>query len=1214
MPVKLVDNVKIYNTTTGTGAIVLGSPVPAYRGVEALTNGQVYSYSIHQGANYEYGRGTYLAAGQQFIRSPIASSTGGTALDLQPNAEVAFVALAEDLDSITLSAEAVDAAAEAQAYAAQTALDAAQTTSDRTAADLSATAASVAATSAQVGASIVGTYANAYTSALPRGVTGTTSLVGGSGGTNGTFALGFSGGSIAGMAGTFTVSGGAVTAITITNTGLGSGTTPPTLSFTASSGLTGASATAVVGPIVAQTKNYYAASADGTALLLYSNDGTSTPAAVLDPNGVQIKVPTNTAFAELAGLRQASAIGRPVGTNPAAGTGNAGAAAYLIAETTTFDRTIYQVRAYNNSGSAKTVNLRRWALSGGNWTPAPGSAAVSVSIPSGGLQTVALPVSILLKAGEELMVDAPVASAFTYTTTASDSGGYRQATTGASTIADATAITTTTRLEFAADYYYDYVTTARMQGVEANTATALAQSMQASSVYSTLKTDGAIGRSRAATLVSGTSVGQFGITFANALPRARLARRIRTYNSTSSASQITLFRASRSGNVISQIGTSTAVVTIPAGPGIVTSSDIPNGFAFSAGDLAGMIIAPNALNFVSATGDEGGYYGLANAASPAYTASGLTTNVQLQVSIEYDELADIPAPTIHVNQSTIDRIALVADSFGAGQFVVPNQAPICRISRMSDWNIENFSLGGSTFRRDDGIAQSRNTAIRVGTARYGTLPFQSIPWAKAIKMLGRNDATLGNTIDQLIADDRELDETLAGMGIEPIVASSHSDHYGTTNAHIYKTMAEQQSRRLIDVREKAQRLGQDKGLTYADARWAAGHPGVRNHFHDAAFLQLFDAIEPPRLAHKVLRPRAGVAYSTIADLYYAESPRNYRRNLLWEEIQVGHTALKPGFEKYWDDLTNAAVGSNYQDFASEYLTLLGGGTISCTDFVLNEFTLDHLPRNVSRVMFSMTDVGATIYVPNNVAASPTNGTAPGTTPTGLWSSAISPTVANGIATYTIPDATVRAAMRGAKLVIAVSKSGSFTLGSVDLTYVPVGPRKPAPHLRDMRKRARGTELLATTGFPTTGSPTGWTTGGAPTTFTPADPIPNQAGAIRLASGDSVAQAFTYSAPLKENRTLRVTVVARAYVQAFSSGGTYPSGSLVTPDTLNQALVVAGITSAAGKANRSLPVGMGWFELTFDTIAQMGTTGETITIAPDTVTIEVAEVGVAFVDA
>lgn len=99
MPVKLVDNVKIYNTTTGTGAIVLGSPVPAYRGVEALTNGQVYSYSIHQGANYEYGRGTYLAAGQQLIRSPIASSTGGTALDLQPNAEVAFVALAEDIQN-----------------------------------------------------------------------------------------------------------------------------------------------------------------------------------------------------------------------------------------------------------------------------------------------------------------------------------------------------------------------------------------------------------------------------------------------------------------------------------------------------------------------------------------------------------------------------------------------------------------------------------------------------------------------------------------------------------------------------------------------------------------------------------------------------------------------------------------------------------------------------------------------------------------------------------------------------------------------------------------------------------------------------------------------------------------------------------------------------------------------------------------------------------
>lgn len=62
----------------------------------------------------------------------------------------------------------------------------------------------------------------------------------GSGGTNGTFALAFTGGTGSGAAGTFTVTGGALTAVTITEGG--SYTVAPTLSFAASSGLTGAAA------------------------------------------------------------------------------------------------------------------------------------------------------------------------------------------------------------------------------------------------------------------------------------------------------------------------------------------------------------------------------------------------------------------------------------------------------------------------------------------------------------------------------------------------------------------------------------------------------------------------------------------------------------------------------------------------------------------------------------------------------------------------------------------------------------------------------------------------------------------------------------------------------------------------------------------------------------------------------------------------------------
>jgi hypothetical protein len=244
--------------------------------------------------------------------------------------------LPPDLNGAVEDAEAAAANAAASAGQAAVSATAAAASAGQTAADLAATHADVVATAAnvantQLASAASGVYPNAYASALPRGVTGTTALVAGTGGTNGTFALGFSGGSIAGAAGTFTVSGGAVTAITITNTGLGSGTTPPTLSFTASAGLTGASATAVVGSLITAQKTYWALSADGSYLQLYQNDGTATPAVVA--NAALSAKAVVDAVASFTGSRTANSV-------PVTGTGTALANANIYFEPTslkTFD-------------------------------------------------------------------------------------------------------------------------------------------------------------------------------------------------------------------------------------------------------------------------------------------------------------------------------------------------------------------------------------------------------------------------------------------------------------------------------------------------------------------------------------------------------------------------------------------------------------------------------------------------------------------------------------------------------------------------------------------------------------------------------------------------------------------------------------------------------------------------------------------------------------
>lgn len=80
-----------------------------------------------------------------------------------------------------------------------------------------------------------------YTSQQQQGLADPVISTPGSGGANGTFALAFTGGTGTGAAGTFTVTGGAVTAIALTNRGVY--TVAPTLSFAASSGLTSAAAT-----------------------------------------------------------------------------------------------------------------------------------------------------------------------------------------------------------------------------------------------------------------------------------------------------------------------------------------------------------------------------------------------------------------------------------------------------------------------------------------------------------------------------------------------------------------------------------------------------------------------------------------------------------------------------------------------------------------------------------------------------------------------------------------------------------------------------------------------------------------------------------------------------------------------------------------------------------------------------------------------------------
>jgi hypothetical protein len=101
--------------------------------------------------------------------------------------------------------------------------------------------------------------------------------VGGTAGTDGVYTATISGGGGNGAAATYVVSGGAVTTITITNSGIGY-TSSPTITFGAV-GLIGASATMVIGDIVPAFKYYWVSTTDGFYIELYQNNA-GTPLKV----------------------------------------------------------------------------------------------------------------------------------------------------------------------------------------------------------------------------------------------------------------------------------------------------------------------------------------------------------------------------------------------------------------------------------------------------------------------------------------------------------------------------------------------------------------------------------------------------------------------------------------------------------------------------------------------------------------------------------------------------------------------------------------------------------------------------------------------------------------------------------------------------------------------------------------------------------------------
>lgn len=96
---KLANLARMTTATAGTGTITLGSAVSGYLTFAAagITDQQIVSYGIRDGANSEVGLGVYTASGTTLTRTVTSSTNSNAAISLSGTAEVFITVRAQDV-------------------------------------------------------------------------------------------------------------------------------------------------------------------------------------------------------------------------------------------------------------------------------------------------------------------------------------------------------------------------------------------------------------------------------------------------------------------------------------------------------------------------------------------------------------------------------------------------------------------------------------------------------------------------------------------------------------------------------------------------------------------------------------------------------------------------------------------------------------------------------------------------------------------------------------------------------------------------------------------------------------------------------------------------------------------------------------------------------------------------------------------------------------
>lgn len=207
-------------------------------------------------------------AGRVFGFMADEPAVGCDAIAIVPFVPPDVAEVVDEVEALRDDTQVLKDATEARAGQAAASAASSAANAGLTAADVVTTAANLAGAQAARDASLYGKgIFPTIAAAIGPGVLGSGAITAGSGGTNGTFDLAFTGGAGSGAAGRFVVAGGALTQILITAPG--SYTVAPNFSFAASAGLAGAAAAVVLGKN-ADVGEYFCTEVSAGVLGLYN--------------------------------------------------------------------------------------------------------------------------------------------------------------------------------------------------------------------------------------------------------------------------------------------------------------------------------------------------------------------------------------------------------------------------------------------------------------------------------------------------------------------------------------------------------------------------------------------------------------------------------------------------------------------------------------------------------------------------------------------------------------------------------------------------------------------------------------------------------------------------------------------------------------------------------------------------------------------------------